>query len=284
MDDYTTLISVEELSAHLADPNLAVIDCRFTLGDDLRGKRDYLRAHIPGAVYAHLEYDLCGRVVPGKTGRHPLPDAEQLVDRFSQWGIGPGTQVVAYDDWPGTGLASAARLWWSLRWLGHERVAVLDGGWERWIETSMPQRSGPEERVREDFVPWIKPDINADNRLVEIMRQDPASRVVDSRSADRYRGENETIDPVAGHIPGAVSLPYMENTDEDGRFKSPHTLRSHFLGVLDDVPASQVVFYCGSGVTAAVNVLAMAHAGLGDARLYVGSWSDWITDPQRPVA
>lgn len=281
---HQTLISAKTLAAHLNDPNWAVIDCRFTLGDASRGKEDYLRAHIPGAVYAHLDNDLCGPVIPGETGRHPLPDVSKLVDRFSRWGIGPDVQVVAYDDWPGIGLAAAARLWWSLRWLGHEKVAVLDGGWGQWEAQGYAKKSGLEKRARAEFIPKLNPDIYADSEMADKMRQDPASRVVDSRTADRYRGENETIDPVAGHIPGAVSLPYVDHVGEDGLFQSAATLRSRFTDSLGSVPAPRVAFYCGSGVTAAVNVLAFAHAGLGDARLYVGSWSEWITDPERPVA
>jgi len=281
--DYKTIIAAELLAEHLQDDNLVIIDCRFTLGDDLRGTSDYQQAHIPGAVYAHLDNDLCGSIIPGKTGRHPLPDVDLLVDRFSRWGISSEVQVVAYDDWPGNGIPVAARLWWSLRWLGHEKAAVLDGGWDGWTQAGYPISRGTEEQSRAVFVPLRKPDLFAGSTLVDSMRQDPVSRVVDSRSSDRYRGENETIDTVAGHIPGAISLPYQDNFDAGGLFHPASKLRKKFRDILGDTPASDVAFYCGSGVTAAVNVLAMAHAGLGDARLYVGSWSEWITDTRRPV-
>lgn len=282
--EYNTIIPAEALVESLHAGNLALIDCRYTLGDDQRGTADYRQAHIPGAVYAHLDNDLCGPIIPGKTGRHPLPVVDLLVDRFSRWGISPKVQVVAYDDWPGNGIPVAARLWWSLRWLGHEKAAVLDGGWDGWLQAGYPVKSGIEERARAGFVSVINPEMLAEGITVEGMRQDASSRVVDSRSADRYRGENETIDPVAGHIPGAISMPYQDNFDAGGRFHPAPVLQKRFKDILGDTPSSNVAFYCGSGVTAAVNVLAMAHAALGDSRLYVGSWSEWITDPQRPVA
>ncbi len=281
--DYTTIISADELADNLQADQLAIIDCRFTLGEDLRGGADYLPAHIPGAIYAHLDKDLCAPIIPGRTGRHPLPDVGMLVDRFSGWGIGPDTQVVAYDDWPGSGIPVAARLWWSLRWLGHQKAAVLDGGWGAWLRAGYPVASGEVERARDIFVAGVNPNIFASSEMVDGLRQEPASRVVDARSSDRYRGENETIDPVAGHIPGAISLPYQDNFDAKGFIHPAAVLQKKFGEMLGDIPASQVAFYCGSGVTAAVNVLAMAHAGLGDGRLYVGSWSEWITDPGRPI-
>lgn len=281
---YTTLISVTELIAHLDDPLWTIVDCRFSLEDPQRGRNDYLRAHIPGAVYAHLNEDLCAPHVPGVTGRHPLPTPEQLAQKFSQWGIGPGVQVVAYDDWEAASGGVAARLWWSLRWLGHDAVAVLDGGWKKWVEEGLPWRSGWEVRSPKTFVPKPRPELIVSASEVEAMRLDPAYRVVDSRSADRYRGENETIDPVAGHIPGAINIPYADNVGPDGLFKSREELQERFMTLLGDVPAQNVIFYCGSGVTACHNLLAMLHAGIGEARLYAGSWSDWITDASRPVA
>lgn len=281
--DYNTIITAKALVDNLTAEKVAIIDCRFTLGEDSRGYTDYLHAHIPGAVYAHLDKDLCGPTIPGKTGRHPLPDIDFLVERFSRWGIRRGVQVVAYDDWPGQGVPVAARLWWSLRWLGHEKAAVLDGGWDGWLREKFPVSKGEEVRARDMFVPDVNPGVVADSSMLERMRKDPASRVVDSRSSDRYRGENENIDPVAGHIPGAVSLPYQDHFDSEGYLHPIAVVRSKFKQILGDTPSSDVAFYCGSGVTAAVNLLALAYAGLGDARLYGGSWSEWITDPQRPV-
>lgn len=281
---YRTLISTSELAEHLEDPEWAVADCRFTLGQTERGRRDYLESHVPGAVYVHLNEDLCSPVIPGKTGRHPLPSMELAVGTMTRLGIRPETQIVVYDDWPGASGGIAARLWWMSRWLGHEAVAVLDGGWQRWVEEGRPVRGGEERRPSREFHPHLRPEFYASSQDVDALRSDPTSRVFDSRSADRYRGENETIDPVAGHIPGAFSAPYADNAGSDGRFRSPQELRERFEALLDGVPAERAVFYCGSGVTAAHNVLALAHAGLGDARLYVGSWSDWITDLEHPIA
>jgi thiosulfate/3-mercaptopyruvate sulfurtransferase len=280
---YQTLISAEVLRSHLGDPDWAIVDCRFTLGDPQRGRRDYLQAHIPGAVYAQLEEDLCSPHLPGVTGRHPLPPVDELARKFSEWGIGPGVQVVAYDDWPGASGAVAARLWWSLRWLGHQAVAVLDGGWNRWLQMSGPVNAGTETRPHRDFRPSPHPELIASVDEVDTLRSDPAYKLFDSRSADRYRGENETIDPVAGHIPGALNAPYAENVRPDGLFRPPDELRQRFSALLGETPAQNAVFYCGSGVTAAHNLLALAHAGLGNARLYLGSWSEWITDPSKPV-
>jgi thiosulfate/3-mercaptopyruvate sulfurtransferase len=277
---HKTLISVEELAGHLDAPGWAVVDCRFSFADTEQGRRDYEQSHIAGAVYAHLDQDLSGPIVPGQTGRHPLPEPEALARRLGSWGIGPGVQVVAYD---ASGAGNAVRLWWLLRWLGHDAVAVLDGGWQAWLEQGRPVRSGPESRAPREFVArprteWV---VNADE--VDRLRADPAHLVVDSRSRERYRGDHEPIDPVAGHIPGAVCAPYTENLDANGRFLAPAALRARFTDLLGEVPAERSVFYCGSGVTAAHNLLALAHAGLGDGRLYAGSWSEWINDPQRPV-
>jgi thiosulfate/3-mercaptopyruvate sulfurtransferase len=278
---FTTLISAQQLAGHLNDPNWRVIDCRFSLADTEAGRRAYAQGHIPGALYAHLDEDLCAPIIPGQTGRHPLPDKDFMTQKFSSWGIDEGVQVVAYDD--KTGMV-ASRLWWMLRSLGHTRVAVLDGGFADW--TALPEAS-----VSLD-VPIVEPRkfhpgaqigqvFSADD--VERIRQDAAFVLVDSREAFRYRGESEPIDPVAGHIPGAVNAFFMENLDEEGRFLPAEQLRQRFLPLLDGRPAEQSVFYCGSGVSACHNLLAIAHAGLGDAGLYAGSWSEWITDPQRPV-
>ena len=281
---FSTLISTQEFYAHLNDPDWAVVDCRFTLGDSQRGRQDYLLSHIPGAVYAHLENDLCASPIPGVTGRHPLPSVESLADKFSQWGIASGVQVIIYDDWPGVGLAAAARLWWSLKWLGHAAVAVLDGGWTHWQAQGFPVYPGEETRPPHRFIPEVCSDLLVSSDDVEQMLKDTRYRVFDSRSTDRYNGENETIDPVTGHIPGAISAPYLENFTPAGLFRPVQELNERFQALLGDVPGAETAFYCGSGITAAHNVLALAHAGLGEARLYVGSWSEWITDPNRPVA
>lgn len=278
---YQTLISVAELVHHLDQPDWAIVDCRFSLNDPDRGRRDYLTAHIPGAVYAHLDRDLAGLVVPGQTGRHPLPPINLFAHTLSQWGIDSSVQVVAYDDLGG---AFAARLWWMLRWLGHDAVAVLDGGWPHWQQASYPARRGEEVRPQRTFVARPRPGLLAEISEVAAAAQSDQACVMDARSAERYRGENETIDPVAGHIPGAISAPYADNLGPDGLFLPPDTLRSRYQRLLGEVLPGQSIAYCGSGVTAAHNLLAMAHAGLGEGRLYAGSWSEWITRPDRPIA
>jgi len=278
---FTTLIDPETLQAHLEDPDWVVVDCRFSLSDPAHGRRAYQEAHIPGAVYAHLDEDLSGPIVAGRTGRHPLPDPDWLARKLSAWGIDHRTQVVAYDD---AGGAFAARLWWLLGWLGHDAVAVLDGGWPRWVREGRPVRGGIETRPSRTFVARIRPErvVSADEVLQHL--HDPCWRLLDARAPERYRGEQEPIDPVAGHIPGAVNAPFAENLTPEGTFRLPEQLRQRFEALLGDVPPERVICYCGSGVTAAHNLLAMAHAGLPGARLYAGSWSEWITDPRRPVA
>lgn len=278
---YTTLISTEELYQHLTDPDWVMVDCRFSLDDTEQGRREYWQAHIPGAVYAHLDEDLSGPIIPGQTGRHPLPDIDATARTFSSWGIDSAAQVVAYDNGNGS---IAARLWGMLRWLGHEAVAVLDGGWALWQSQGRPSRSGRETRSPRSFTPQPRPELLVDAAEVEAIRSNPAWRLIDSRSGETYRGEKAGYDPIAGHIPGAVSAPLLENVGPDGRFLPKEQLRARFEKLVGDTPAAQTVFYCGSGVTANHNALAFAHAGLGEARVYVGSWSDWITDPNRPIA
>jgi thiosulfate/3-mercaptopyruvate sulfurtransferase len=277
---YTTLISTTELAQQLADPDWTIFDCRFSLADPERGRRDYTQAHIPGAIYAHLNEDLSGLIVPGVTGRHPLPTIDVVAARFSKWGIDHRVQVVIYDD---SGGSIAARLWWMLRWLGHEVVAVLDGDWRKWTHEGRAVSNVAESRPARSFVPHPRSDLLMTVAEVESKMSDAKYKLFDSRTADRYRGENETIDPIGGHIPGAISAPYPDNLDPDGPFRSDEELRARFSALLGDTPAERTAFYCGSGVTAAQNILTLKHVGLGDAKLYAGSWSEWITDPQRPI-
>ena len=276
------LVSPSELRERLDDPECVVVDCRFQLGVPDAGQGAYLESHIAGAVYAHLDHDLCGPIVPGSTGRHPLPSPEAAAATCGSWGIDEGVQVVAYDATGGA--LAAARLWWMLRWLGHDRVALLDGGWQAWQESGGAVRNGEERRQPRQFTARVRESMVVTADEVNRVRADAEWRVLDARAADRFRGENETIDAVAGRIPGAVSAPYGGTLSPAGRLLPPDALQARFGPLMSGVSADHVVCYCGSGVTAALNVLALEHAGIGGARLYAGSWSDWILDPRRPVA
>ncbi len=279
--EFKTLISSAQLAEHLDDEDWVVVDCRFSLDNVQWGRGEFTTSHIVGAVYAHLDEDLSGPVIRGKTGRHPLPDVDALSGTLSRWGIDNGVQVVAYDD---SGGAIAARLWWLLRWSGHDRVAVLDGGWQGWLATESPTEQDVTVPTARTFTPSLRDELIVDVDGVAKLRTDPTWRLVDSRIAERYRGEFEPIDPVAGHIPGAINIPHPDNVGNDGKFLSPAVLRDRFNNILGRHPIERTVFYCGSGVTASRNLLAVAHAGLGDARIYPGSWSEWIADPNRPIA
>ncbi|MBX2996930.1 MAG: sulfurtransferase [Caldilineaceae bacterium] len=277
---YTTIISTADLADHLDDPQWAVVDCRFSLQEPELGRRAYEEAHIPGAVYAHLNEDLSGPIEPGKTSRHPLPEVAAFVETVSGWGIDAETQVVVYDDWGG---AIAARLWWMLRWLGHEHVAVLDGGWPAWTGEDRPSRGGVESRPRAEFVARPRPELLADAEEVARNIESGEFLLVDARAPERYYGMNETHDPIAGHIPRARNYFYAQNLHE-GRFLPAEELKRLYGPLIGARPSQQVVFYCGSGVTATHNALAMLYAGMGESRIYPGSWSEWITDNTRPIA
>ena len=211
-----------------------------------------------------------------------MPQQETFFKTLSNWGIDADVQVVVYDD-KGGAMASA-RLWWLLRWVGHDAVAVLNGGWQQWLNNGSPITNKVETREPRAFTPQMRNDLLYSTADVLNILYDQNYRLLDSRSADRYRGENETIDPVAGHIPGALSAPFAGNLSSNGLFLSREELKNRFQKLLGNVPSERAVFYCGSGVTAAHNLLAVAHAGLGDARLYAGSWSEWITNHDRPIA
>ncbi len=279
--NYTTLITVEQLAAVLDQPDLAVIDCRYVMGDPDGGKRAYIQSHIPGAVYAHLDVDLAAQVEPGKTGRHPLPSVEEFAASCSQWGIDERVQVVAYDD---AGGAYASRLWWLLRWVGHEKVAVLDGGFAKWVAEDRPGETGEQPSSAHSFHADVASPLTVDAAFVEAHLSGSECVLIDSRAAERFRGDEEPLDSVAGHIPGAKNLPHKGVLNDSGEFLSQEALRVRFETVLEGRPAEKAVFYCGSGVTACHNILAMQHAGFGGAKLYPGSWSEWITDKNRPVA
>jgi thiosulfate/3-mercaptopyruvate sulfurtransferase len=259
----------------VGDPAWVVVDCRFDLADPEAGGRAYRHRHIAGAAYAHLDRDLCGAPVITR-GRHPLPTAEALQATLGRLGIDDSRQVVAYDD---TGGAMAARLWWLLRYMGHGAVALLDGGWDAWEAAGLPTATGEERTAARVFLGAPRTEW-----LVRIDHVSDAPLLIDSRDPARYRGDVEPLDPVAGHIPGAVNYCWKENLDGQGRFLGPATLRARIDRLLAGTPSREAVFYCGSGVTACHNLVAVVHAGLPAARLYAGSWSEWCTDPGRPVA
>lgn len=277
---YKTIVDCHTLAGHLHDPDWVVVDCRFTLSDPEAGRRAYAAGHIPGARYAHLEEDLSGPVT-ATSGRHPLPDPQRLAQRFGEWGIHPGTQLVVYDDTFG---AMAARLWWLARWLGLDSVALLDGGLPRWQREGHPLTAEPPAIVPTTFLPSVRQELWVDTACAAVAARDPGWLLIDARAEERFNGEIELIDPVAGHIPGAINLPYEDNLHLSGRLASPEELRALYRAQLGSVPPDRVVLMCGSGVTACHNILAMEHAGLHGAKLYAGSWSQWITDPSRPVA
>jgi len=277
---YSTLVDTDTLANHLDDPAWVIIDCRFALTDPGAGRRAYAAGHIPGARYAHLDEDLSGPVTPA-SGRHPLPDPQRLAERFGAWGIAPGRQVAAYDDSFG---AIAARLWWLLRWLGHREVALLDGGLPKWTREGRPMTAEPPRVTPAHFEPRVAPDVWVDTAFVERVRADPNYRLIDVRGEERFNGEVEPFDKVAGHVPGARNVPYEDNLALSGEFLPPDELRALYSAVLGDAPPERMIPMCGSGVTACHAVLALEHAGLPGARLYPGSWSEWITDPRRPVA
>ncbi len=278
MAKYTTLVDTPVLASLLPSPQVVVVDCRFDLANPAAGEAAYQHAHIPGAVYAHLDRDLSGPKT-GANGRHPLPSPDALKSTLGRFGIDAGVQVIAYDQ--DTGMY-ASRLWWLLRWMGHRAVAVLDGGMATWNAQQRATTSGTQSREPRIFSGTSDAGMLVGAMDVAAVAASADRRLVDARAPERYRGDIEPIDPVAGHIPGAVNHFYMRNLSE-GRFMTPQLLRELWRDSLGDVAADRVVCYCGSGVTACHDVLALEHAGLHGARLYAGSWSEWIADPNRPV-
>ena len=277
---FATLLSPAEVAAHIDDPDWAIVDCRFALADPPKGRRDYLAAHIPGAVYAHLDEDLSGPIEPGKSGRHPLPAIDAFVTTLATWGIGDGVQVVVYDDASGM---YAGRLWWMLRWLGHDAVALLDGGWERWVREGHPRSDTLELPRHADFQGSPNDDWVISSQTLQDDLAAGACCLIDVRDAPRFRGEVEPIDPVAGHVPGARNAPYREALNPHGLFLPADRLRARFIHFLDQRPVDTAVFMCGSGVNACHSLLAMEIAGLSGSILYPGSWSEWCSDPTRPM-
>lgn len=275
----TTLVSVEELAAHLHDPQWIVFDCRHDLANTEYGVQAWAKGHIPGAFFLHCDRDLSGPMT-GKNGRHPLPDIAIFARRMGEFGITPETQVVAYDN---EANAFAARLWWLLKWLGHDKVALLDGGLPGWRRAKLPLDTSVKPVTATEFVPYPRSEMMVDADYVAKHLHSPEMLLIDARSEDRYAGENERLDPVAGHIPGALNRFYYDCLDDAAiYFKSADELRAEFIDLIGDREPRTVVHMCGSGITACVNVLAMEIAGLHGSKLYPGSWSEWCSDPSRP--
>ncbi|QPK62156.1 sulfurtransferase [Methylomonas sp. LL1] len=277
---HTTLISAATLADNLEKTDWVIFDCRFSLADGKAGAKAYRQGHIPGARYADLNNDLSSPV-KSYTGRHPLPDFAQLAQKLGTWGVGNRTQVVAYDD---AGGAFAGRLWWLLRCMGHEQVAVLDGGIRHWqtqglpLTTVLPRISPSQFRGYLDHKQWLKA-AEVENALAV-----GGITLIDARTPERFAGLQEPIDPVAGHVPKALNRPFQLNLDNTGLFLPASELKQQFQTLIGPRPPEQVVHMCGSGVTACHNLLAMELAGLSGSKLYAGSWSEWIVDKNRAVA
>ncbi len=292
---HSPLISAPALHQQLQSAHPPVVlDCRFNLADADAGRAAWAQDHLPGALYVHLDHDLSGPRT-GHNGRHPLPDRDAFIQRLNGWGIQPGRLVVCLD---AQGGMFAARAWWMLHWAGHAQVQVLDGGWPAWCEwqewQARPTADATAPRAEAAPAPLAptptSPATCTPVRWDEVLKavaapteQTLPQQLLDARAPDRFRGENETLDPVGGHIPGARNHFFQHNLRPDGRFKAPDELRSAFVALLGDTPASQVVHQCGSGVTACHNLLAMEVAGMPGSRLYAGSWSEWCADPRRPM-
>lgn len=276
---HTTLISVVDLAKHLDDPAFVIFDCRHELTNPEFGVKAYAQSHVPNALFAHLDRDLAAPLT-GRNGRHPLPDPGVFAGWLARMGVANDRQVIGYDN---AGGVYGSRLWWMLRWIGHQRVAVLDGGWQAWLAAGQPVSA--EARVPKPAKFTGIPEKSAvDAKYVLEHLQSPDMVLIDARANDRYHGQNETIDPIGGHIPGAHNRFFKDNLTPQGFFKSPEQLRDEFKPFVGNGSPQKVVSQCGSGVTACHNLLAMEIAGLKGGRLYPGSWSEWIADPSRPRA
>ncbi|MEM8777503.1 MAG: sulfurtransferase [Cyanobacteria bacterium P01_G01_bin.49] len=271
MSNLNPVVSGEWLTSQLTEPNLVIVDCRFRLGDSNWGYEQYLTSHIQGAYYLNLDQDLSSPV-KSHGGRHPLPDESVLGRKLEAMGVTLGeTLVVAYDD---LNFAFAARLWWLLRYWGHDQVAVLDGGWNSWQKNRYPLSQMIPEKKLGNFIPQPRQDWIVDIEEVKSLKDLPSVTLIDSRDGDRYRGEREPIDPIAGHIQGAINCPWKQITNEAGQIKSIATQQA----LWDDIKqADKILVYCGSGVTACVNLLSMELVGISNAKLYPGGWSDWCS-------
>jgi thiosulfate/3-mercaptopyruvate sulfurtransferase len=279
---FTTLISTEDLARNLDNPDFLIFDVRFSLDDESWGEKVYQDLHIPGAIHADVSKHLSGEIIPGKTGRRPFPTVEEFSRTLSKWGITSQTQVICYD--AESGLMAASRLWLMFRWMGHDQVAVLDGGIKSWQSEGRQVNQDVRNIIPTQFVPNIREELFASVDEVDAVRNDPGHCVFDSRGAEGYHGGGKYYDPVRGHIAGAKLADRAQTLTEDGHFCSVSELKERFAKLIGTVAPAKTIFYCGSGITAAQNVLAMKHAGFDDCKMYIGSWSEWITDPKREIA
>jgi len=277
---YNTLISSKDLAAHIEDPTWVVFDCRFTLTDTEAGRRDYAQSHIPGAIYVHLDEDLSSPITK-TSGRHPLPDPAILSEKLSAWGVDDTKQLVVYDDAFG---AVAGRMWWLLRWLGHTNTALLDGGLPVWLREGYATTDQTPDVTPSTFKANINNDLVVSTDDVELMMDDKNFLIIDARAEERFEGIVEPFDKVAGHIPGAINVPYDDNLAVSGGLETQDELHDTYSERIKNLKNENIIHMCGSGVTACHNILAMEYAGFPGSRLYVGSWSAWITNPERPVA
>lgn len=278
--DYTTIISAQQLAEIIHNDDVRVFDCRFALKDPQGGLKNYLAGHIPGAQFADMDTQLSSPMTE-TSGRHPLPAADTFLAQLRAWGVSNSTQLIAYDDISG---AFAARLWWLMRWMGHTRVAVLDGGLQKWTESGQPLSQEEASYSKGDFSGRANLDWVIDINSVCTELDADNITLIDARAADRFTGKDQKTDPVPGHVPGAINLPFGGNLTKQGVFEAPQVIRKRFESLVEAKSVDQVVNMCGSGVTACHNLLALEIAGFPPSKLFVGSWSQWIRDTSRPVA
>jgi len=276
---YRSIISADVVQQHVNNPQWRIVDCRFNLKNPDEGLALYQMEHIPNAVYAHLDHDLSSPVT-ANSGRHPLPDVEHFKQKLGQWGINRDTQVVVYDDAAGS---YATRLWWMLRWLGHDSVAALDGGFSSWKQQGLPVTADIPPVRSTTYIGEPKLDMLVDSDMLQQKLGQSQTLLIDVRDPNRFQGLEEPIDKVAGHIPGAINIPWKNNIAENGLYLPKAQLYDHYIKVLRDTPIDNTVFMCGSGVTACHSLLALEYVGIQGAKLYPGSWSAWISDPDRPI-